>query len=524
MSNSSIAVGKISPIESANLVSVGVDIGSATTHLSLSELEVGSRDSLFYRKPEVLSRKLIYRSPIIFTPYAADGAIDHASLSEFVNKCYRDAGIAPESIDVGAVICTGEAAKKKNAEAITSAIAQDTGRFVCATAGHHFESVLAAHGSGAVELSRHADCAVVNLDIGGGTAKRTLIRNGTIVGCSAINVGARLLAFDTSGVVLRCEEAGALIARSRGIEVKVGTRLSEEDLETIGFACVDLLLEFIGFVPLSSLGRSLLVTSEPEPLQCELISGKLPRAILKEFWLVCSGGVSEFLYSGTDFETGDLGPIIGASLRRMLPKYMPEDCIRHPCEGLRATVIGANQYSLQVSGETIFVSQECRMPLSNLQVVSTPIDWSAISADSVHATLRAAIGSLDNPDANAAFHLGGPKAFGYGRISVLAEGVAKALEERATEAVTALVFSHDVANIVGYELEKRLSSRRPFVCIDELALSDFDFIDIGSRDPAHGFAPVVVKTLLFAGRQSSPTTKRSLNMETDPDFPDRFRT
>jgi ethanolamine utilization protein EutA len=523
MSSSSISAGKSRSTESANLISVGVDIGSATTHLSLSELEIGSRDSFFYRKPEVLSRRLIYRSPIIFTPYAADGAIDHVSISEFVNECYRDSGIVPEAIDVGAVICTGEAAKKKNAEAITSAIARDSGRFVCATAGHHFESVLAAHGSGAVELSHHADCAVVNLDIGGGTAKRTFIRNGTIVDCTAINVGARLLAFDATGVVQRCEEAGALIARARGIEVKVGTRLSEDDLQTIAHTCVDLLLEFIGLFPVSDLGRSLLLTSAPEPLQFELISGKTSRAILKEFWLVCSGGVSEFLYSQTDLETGDLGPLIGAALRLKLPKHIPENWIRHPCEGLRATVIGANQYSLQVSGETIFVSQECTMPLSNLQVISTPINWSSVSADLVYATLRSAICSLDNPDANVAFHLGGPKAFGYGRIAALAEGVARALNERTIETVTALVFSHDVANIVGYELEKRLSSRHQFVCIDELALSDFDFIDIGPRDPVHGFVPVVVKTLLFAGCQDSPTTKLSLNMETDPDFPDRFR-
>ncbi|MEA2987442.1 MAG: ethanolamine utilization protein EutA, partial [Alphaproteobacteria bacterium] len=174
--------------------SVGIDVGSSTTHLTISRLVVGRRDSHFHRKPEVLERVAIYRSPVIFTPFEDGGIIDHDAILAFVQRSYREAGIAVGDINTGAVICTGEAARRQNAKAITEALAKDSGKFVCATAGHHFEAILAAHGSGSVDLSHHFDGVTINLDIGGGTTKRTVIRDGVIEDTAAINIGARLIA------------------------------------------------------------------------------------------------------------------------------------------------------------------------------------------------------------------------------------------------------------------------------------------------------------------------------------------
>src|SRR5207302_3038475 len=138
-------------------------------------------------------RRTIYRSPVTFTPFLDESTIDHDAVLAFVQASYREAGVGVGEIATGAVICTGEAARRRNAEAITKALAKGSGKFVCATAGHHFEAMLAAHGSGAVELSHHYDGATINLDIGGGTTKRALIRDGAIEDTAAINVGARLI-------------------------------------------------------------------------------------------------------------------------------------------------------------------------------------------------------------------------------------------------------------------------------------------------------------------------------------------
>ena len=85
-------------------------------------------------------------------------------------------------VDSGAVILTGEAIKRKNAQAIDELFAAEAGKFVCATAGHKLECTLAAHGAGAVKLSQERGECLLHVDIGGGTTKLALIDNGAFVG------------------------------------------------------------------------------------------------------------------------------------------------------------------------------------------------------------------------------------------------------------------------------------------------------------------------------------------------------
>jgi ethanolamine utilization protein EutA len=106
-------------------------------------------------------------------------------------------------VDSGAVILTGEALKRKNAPAIADLFAEQAGRFVCASAGHHMECQLAAHGSGAVKVSRSQQVTLLNVDIGGGTTKFALIRNGEILATAAIAVGGRLIVEDNEKGIWR---------------------------------------------------------------------------------------------------------------------------------------------------------------------------------------------------------------------------------------------------------------------------------------------------------------------------------
>src|SRR5205814_6196117 len=125
----------------------------------------------------------------------------------FIQDAYHRAGVAPREVDTGAVVITGEALKKENARPIAELFAREAGRFICASAGPNHEALLAAHGSGAVGLSRARRASVLNVDVGGGTAKLALIRDGAVVGTAAVNVGARLLAFDAGGRLVRIEQA-----------------------------------------------------------------------------------------------------------------------------------------------------------------------------------------------------------------------------------------------------------------------------------------------------------------------------
>ena len=91
---------------------------------------------------------------------------------------YDAAGIERSAVDTGALILTGVALLRDNARAIADLFAEEAGRFVAVSAGDNLEATMAAHGSGAVELSESSRRGVMNIDIGGGTTKVVICRDG----------------------------------------------------------------------------------------------------------------------------------------------------------------------------------------------------------------------------------------------------------------------------------------------------------------------------------------------------------
>ena len=181
-----------------HLTSVGIDIGSSTSHLMFSQLRVGY-PSFHDRRPQVLERKVISRSPVLLTPFSGDWSIEAGPLKELIDSTFREAGLTREQVDTGAVIITGEAARRDNARRIAELFSNEAGRFVCATAGPTLEAMMAAHGSGAVHKSREEGLTILNIDLGGGTTKISVIDRGRIQGTAAVNIGARLVAFNEIG-------------------------------------------------------------------------------------------------------------------------------------------------------------------------------------------------------------------------------------------------------------------------------------------------------------------------------------
>jgi ethanolamine utilization protein EutA len=209
--------------ENVEFKTVGIDIGSSTSHLLFAKVALQRQSQGLSSRFVVIGREIVWRSPILLTPFLPDGTIDAKALGAFIADCYREAGFAQADIDSGAVILTGEAIKRKNARAIDELFAGEAGKFVCATAGHKLESRLAAHGSGAVALSKARDACLLHADVGGGTTKLALIDRGAIVGLSAIAVGGRLVATDERGGWSRIDHSAQLVADDLGLALSPQT-------------------------------------------------------------------------------------------------------------------------------------------------------------------------------------------------------------------------------------------------------------------------------------------------------------
>ena len=349
--------------ERISLLSVGIDIGSSTSHLIFSRLVLRREGLGLSNRFVVIERDIIHESPILLTPYLDKTTIDTNKLDEFIHEAYHQAGLSPRDIDTGALIVTGEAAKKKNAEAIAELFSAQTGKFVCATAGHNLEAILAAHGSGAVGMTREegGDYTVMNVDIGGGTSKIAIVRRGVVIDTAALEVGARLVAFDEEGKINRVEDAVLKIAEAAGVSLNLGSLLAESDQEILAAALCNSLFEVLERRPLSSLGERLMLTppvSFKEPVDA----------------LVFSGGVSEYIYDVEKRNLGDLGCHLGRQVRERVQLAGGSMQVRPAAERIRATVIGASQYTIQVSGNTIYLSHPSLLPLRNLQVVTPRIE------------------------------------------------------------------------------------------------------------------------------------------------------
>ena len=468
------------------LNSVGIDIGSSTSHLTFSRLVLQRRGMELTSRFVVVDRETLYRSPILLTPFVDMETIDVDALAAFITKSYEEAGIKPSDTDTGAVICTGEAVRKKNAEAITRFFSSQGGKFVCATAGHRLEGVLAAHGSGAVAHSHHHEGVLMSVDLGGGTTKMTLVQNGAILETGAINVGARLVAWDSQGRIERIEEAGRKVAKSVGIDLENGQVLTDEQKRTIAGKLADLLFEYLGRKDLSPLAAELLVTDALEYM------GPVEHVLF-------SGGVAEYVYGHEKQDFGDLGPQFGEEFRKRFPSLgVP---MEESVERIRATVIGVSQYTIQLSSSTIFLSSADVLPVWDRQVVAPRFEEDHPTPDTVAKAIQEAFErqdllDADNRDRPTALYIKWPQEPSYDSLHTLASGIATALAMRNDDPWV-LVCSTDIGGLLGSLLKNELGVKPGVVATDEIEVGDLDFIDVGQEIRNRQAVPVVVKSLVF---------------------------
>ena len=470
------------------LNSVGIDIGSSTSHLMFSKLIMRRKSTEMSSEFEVVFREVLYRSPILLTPYSDPDTIDTAALGEFVTSSYAEAGFEQDDVDTGAVICTGEAVRKHNSENIIHMLAEAGGKFVCATAGPNLEGILGAHGSGAVARSLNLT-AGMNVDMGGGTTKIAIVQAGKVTETMAINVGARLVAWDKKNVIERVEAAGHTMGKTIGLDIKVGDSLTDDEKQALASKFADVIYEALGRTEYSPLAKELTISG---PLT---YTGPIDEVGF-------SGGVSEYVYDYDTIDYGDLGPLLGAEVRKRLPALnIP---LAGSAERIRATVIGASQYTVQVSSSTVYVSDMSLLPQLDLQVVPAylPEDPNDISKATVAASIKAAFDRLDIAQdqlgRQIALALIGPVIPTYDSIKAICDAVAEALEP-LSDYPWSIILSSDVAGLVGSMLKREHKVKPEVIVVDGITVGDFNFVDLGQAIESVEAIPVVVKSLVFEG-------------------------
>ena len=440
---------------SEKLISLGLDVGTTSTQMVLSELLIENLAGTFaVPEMEIRERKILYKSPVYFTPLIRGELVDGEKIREIVDKEYEKAGVSKGQVDTGAIIITGETSRKENARSVLDALAQYAGDFVVATAGPDLESVLAAKGAGAVDDSARTGKRVLHMDIGGGTSNLALIENGKITATTCLNVGGRLLKLDEAGKILYCSPVLEGIFPKRKGDVT-----SREEVEELAEKLTQALEMAAGLREKAEIFKKLRTKEAMEAWP------DVPRGTVISF----SGGVADCIESEKKWlEFGDMGPELGRAIGK---SRLCQGTYMLGAETIRATVIGAGSHSAQLSGSTVFY-QNVNFPLKDLPV-----------AESVEVLAK-----LDGPGVLVVTG----EAMDYGGIRDLAKNLTASA--RGPLYVAA---SGDMAKALGVQIALRLGERAEIMCIDRVWLKEGDYLDVGA--PVGPALPVVVKTLIMGG-------------------------
>ncbi len=487
----------LSPIEdnpiwqqdNVTLSSVGMDIGSSGTQVVFSRLHLRRIGEELTSRYLVVRRDTVYRSPVALTPYASAEHIDAEALGEIIDRAYAAAAVDPREVDTGVVILTGEALRRRNAAAIAGVLAERGGELVTATAGHHMEAMLAAYGSGAAKTSYDGGLRLLNVDIGGGTTKLALVEHGRVVATAAFHVGGRLQVVDHAGRIVRLDPAGYQHATRAGYRWQLGDRTGEAQLTEVAELMADTLVAAIMADPLPADVGQLYLTEPLGPLGT--IDG-----------VMFSGGVAEYVYDRETQRFGDLGAPLGRALRRRVDAGVLPFPLFPAGECIRATALGASEYSVQLSGNTGWISDpDALLPRRNLQVLRPIYELgNTVDAGAIGAAIRRHLVALDaaHSDGDIALAMSWQGLPSYDRLHPFAQGIREGLEERiATGRPVYLMLDGDVAMTLGRLLRDELGVSSPLLVVDGLALRDFDYIDIGRVRFPSNTVPVTIKSLVF---------------------------
>lgn len=477
-------------MQHTQLCSVGIDIGTSTTQLIFSRLGVENTAGYFsIPRAEIVEKKVFYRSPIMDTPLVDERHIDGAALRYLIEQTYADADVVPAQVQTGAVVITGETARRENARTVLEQISSLAGDFVVSTAGPDLESILAGQGSSAQQYSRDHNTVVANLDIGGGTTNIAVFDSGSVIACGCLDIGGRQVSLTADGKIHIVCNGARRIAEALRLPVIPGQPADPEALTLLCSKMNELLEQLLGLMPPSDLlGRLATPGSTPFSLPAH-------RPIR---YLSFSGGVADCILRPPPdpFTYHDIGVLLGREIRR--GRLFGRFQILSAAETIGATVVGAGTYTTRLSGSTIAYDSGL-FPLKNIPVLRLSAEQeSALLSGNDRVLREQAVWFMQQNDCPLfLLALEGLADPTYAQLDTLASAIAAGLGTALPEGQPLLVLSHrDMAKALG-QLLRQKAAGRPVIAIDGIEIGSGQFIDLG-MPVLNGMAvPAIVKTLIF---------------------------
>ncbi|WP_270281837.1 ethanolamine ammonia-lyase reactivating factor EutA [Enterococcus faecalis] len=468
------------------LLTVGIDLGTSTTQLVLSELTVENFASAFtVPRISISDKKVIYRSDIIFTPLLNQSEIDAEPIKAFVAEQYRQAGIHKQDIQMGAVIITGETARKSNANNVLRALSSYAGDFVVATAGPDLESIIAGKGAGAQTYSETKRKPVVNLDIGGGTTNLAVFKDGEVIDTACFDIGGRLIKLDQQQKITYIAPKIQEIINKKGLTLHLGDQATEQNLLPIISELVAVLENSIGLGTQSPFYQ-LLVTNHPLRK-----GGELPIVTF-------SGGVADCLNTTSTnlFKYGDIGLLLGKYLRKSL--IFSEKEVLESAETIRATVVGAGSHTAEISGSTIAYREQI-LPVKNIPILKLAQEDETLTVTELGQRIQEKLNwHRIEETPQIALAIRGMSNPTFADIQRYGQGIVEGLASLVAEQIPIIVMvDEDMAKALGHALSAHLPKDYPFICLDSVKVENGDYVDIGLPVAEGAVLPVIVKTLVF---------------------------
>ncbi|MGD9567145.1 MAG: ethanolamine ammonia-lyase reactivating factor EutA [Sedimentibacter sp.] len=470
------------------ILSVGIDIGTSTTQLVFSHITIeNTAGSFSVPRIKIVDKEVIYRSDIYFTPLLTQTKIDGKKIREIIKEEYKKAKVIPEDVKTGAVIITGETARKENANEVLQNLSIFAGNFVVATAGPDLEAIIAGKGAGADKISIEKNTYVANIDIGGGTSNIVLFKNGETIDTGCLDIGGRLIKIHSdNNKIYYIYPKIKKLAESIGVQIEIGQIAEVDTMRKIAKAMAGILEESVS-------------VKARGPMYEKMLTNKGIKDGYNIEYITFSGGVADYIYNHdytNPFKYGDIGVILGQEVvnSSLLKKLK----LKPAYETIRATVVGASSHTTDISGSTITYTEDI-FPIKNVPILKLSTDDEAnfkTMEEKVREKLRWF--NLDNENQQVAVAMKGPRSPTFEEILSIATALINGMSELVQRNYPIVVIMEkDIAKVLGQTIYSQLNKSNNVVCIDNVKVENGDYIDIGKPLVNGNVVPVVIKTLLF---------------------------